>query len=266
MKTLRTLIRALALTAFFFLALGYSAPAALAQSPTPEFRVDPRRNFGYGNGSDVRGSFTNSLYGPTETVDSVIFLIDGAEMATVSEPPFKVDYNTNQFASGRHQMSAIVTTLDGRQVTTPVVSLNFLSAEQESESMRTTVLPFLGVVLAAMLIGVGAQFLTARRDSTRAPGAPRNYGLMGGAICPRCGRPFPIHLFSLNLAVGRFDRCDNCGKFSFVRRAHPDLLAAAELAERAALRESEHSLPGAGAEESEEERLKKMLDESKYSE
>jgi ribosomal protein L32 len=59
--------------------------------------------------------------------------------------------------------------------------------------------------------------------------------MLGGTVCPKCGRPFPRHLFGIKLIVGRLDRCDNCGKWVMTNRATPAALRAAEEAEKADL-------------------------------
>ena len=82
-----------------------------------------------------------------------------------------------------------------------------------------------------MLIAIGVsaliQFLSKPKKRAL-PGQPRNYGLLGGAVCPKCGYPFPRHFWGLNLGVGKLDRCESCGKWSVVTRASADQLAAAE--------------------------------------
>lgn len=251
----------LSLLTLLFLAL---AVPVFAQDV--EYRVQTHRDFGYGNGSEIRGSFSLTIYGNQDTIQSVTYLLDGKEMASVGEPPYKFSFNTGSYPSGPHAISALVSTRDGRKVTTPEVRLNFLSAEQESQSMQRIFVPVLGGILAITLIGVAAQYFMTRRDqSFHTPGAQRRYGIKGGTICPRCGRAYAIHFFSINLIGGVFDRCDYCGKWAFVRARSRAELDAAVRAEAAAALASESSLPAVEG-QSEEERLRKMLDESKYSE
>lgn len=235
----------------------------LFQAQTPEFRLDVRRTFGYGNGSDVRGDFELRIYGDASQIRSVTYLMDGSVMNEAAQPPFTFKFNTGQYAPGPHQLIAVVHTTDGRSVETPPVGLNFLSAEQERDSMQRIFIPIFIGILVLTVGGVLIQGLFLRGDQRRlTPGAPRNYGMLGGTICPRCNRPYPIHFWSLSLVVGRLDRCDFCGKWAIVRRYDPSVLAAAEQAERAALRTAENAPLAAPL--SEEERLRKLLDESKY--
>jgi hypothetical protein len=247
---------------FLALLLALARPALAQES---EYRLNFRRNFGYGAGINVRGSMSLSLVGNLDAVRSVTYTIDGKEMAVVSAAPFSFTFQTSDYPIGLHEFSAVVETLDGRQVTTPPLQRNFLSSEEESQSMQKIFIPILVGILAFTLIGVGTQVWSARRSGPPAPGTPRNYGLMGGTICPRCGRAYPVHIWSLSLVAGRLDRCDFCGKWAFVTRRSPADLAAAEQAERAALEASETSLPAAQENgDTEEERLRKMLDESRF--
>ena len=63
----------------------------------------------------------------------------------------------------------------------------------------------------------------------------------------------------INLVVGKLDRCENCGKWSIMRGYPLDVLRAAEAAERAA----EQSTSPV-SEKSEEDKLRDMLDDSRY--
>lgn len=249
------------------LAVGLAAPA-LAQSV--EYRLDLRRNFGYGAGSDVRGDFTNRIYSEgaaAENISKVTYRIDGQVMAEVTEAPFEFNYNTNSYPPGAHTLDAVVATKDGREVTTPPVRVNFLSAAAQSDAMQRIFIPLFAAILGIFVLGMGFQLLVLRRNPKRLePGAPRSYGFKGGTICPRCDRPYAIHFWSINLGPYKLDRCDYCGKVAFVTRKPPEMLAAAEQAELAAARANESSLPGAEGANSEADRLRKMLDDSRYQE
>lgn len=234
------------------------------QAEEIEFRLDVNRDFGYGNGSDVRGNFSLTIYGAQESIRTVIYLMDGQQISQVSQAPFRFRFSTSDYPDGWHELSAVVETTDNRSVTTPVVRLNFISSSQQSAGMKR----IFGLILAMMVIlggiGIAAQFVTLRGGKHKAPGAPIRYGLLGGTICPRCNRPYSIHIWSISLIGGRLDRCEHCGKWAFIQRRHPDLLAAAEKAGLQAAQVEENTLPGA-AEESDEEKLHRLLDESRYS-
>ena len=191
------------------------------------------RNFGYGGGANIRGTFTISLTGDETQVQKVNFLIDGSSMAMVESAPFKFQFQTDDYGIGTHLLTAEYTLIDGTTALTSSLQYNFVSAEDERSQVTTILLGIGGTVVAALLIvGLVQGVLLKGKRSTYAPGEPRNYGMLGGAVCPKCGRPFPRHLWGIKLVVGRLDRCDNCGKWSMTHRASAEELAAAEAAER----------------------------------
>ena len=164
-------------------------------------------------------------------------MIDGETMADVSSAPFNFKFQTDDYGFGNHQMWAEAMLKDGTSLTTPAVQYNFVSPEEEREQMGS-ILGIIGGGLVVTLLVVGliqGALLKGSKNRLHQPGEPRNYGMLGGTICPKCGRPFPRHLFGIKLIVGRLDRCDNCGKWVMTTRASQDALHAAEEAERADL-------------------------------
>lgn len=236
-------------------------PAA-AQDQNEEFRVNVRRNFGLSSGSQIRGTFTVSIIGPEDQIERVTFLLDGEEMAQVNAAPFNYRFQTDDYEFGWHDIAALVITRDGRELRPTARRFEFVSPGAEMEVVGRILVP-LGIgVLALMVVGVGIQFLVLRNapPSKLAPGAARTYGIKGGTICPRCGRPYPIHWWSINLGVRYFDRCDFCGKWALVRRLSHSALQAAEQAEL----ESAQMAEAAPTLDPEEE-MRRRLDESRYS-
>ncbi len=109
-------------------------------------------------------------------------------------------------------------------------------------------------------LGILSSVLAGRRRTSLPLGVPRQYSWLGGAICPKCGRPFSLHWWALNASLaGKLDRCEYCGKWSLVRRASREQLAAAEAAE---LAQAQPETPV--AEPNAKEKLKRQLDESRY--
>lgn len=123
------------------------------------------------------------------------------------------------------------------------------------------ILPLLGVLLVIGLI-VGVSSVLEIRRSRKSPtplGTARRYGMLGGAICPKCDRPFARHWWALNAGLARLDRCPHCGRWSLVRGAPLDQLRAAEVAEMQA---GQATL--VAPELSPEEKLRRQLDDSRY--
>ena len=225
------------------------------------YTIHMNRDFGFGNGSQIRGTFSIELIGTAEAVSAVVFKIDDQELAKVSQPPFKFQFNTNNYPSSTHNLSAVVTLKDGSTVTTPARTYQFATAEDETAFMKEILFPLLGVLLLIMVVGVGSQFLAARGKPVGGPepGTQRNYGFTGGSICPKCNRPTPIHPMGLNLITGKLSRCDNCGHWSIMRRVPIDILRAAEITEV-----KTDQAGAASMEKSEEEKLRDLLDNSRY--
>jgi hypothetical protein len=224
-----------------------------------ELELNLSRDFGYGGpNGDIQGRFSMIAEGPAD-LQRVVFLIDDQSIGEDSEPPFRLQFQTDNYELGRHALSATGFTSDGRELHSRALQRNFVAA---SEGWRSG-LRIGGLVAAAAAVAMtiaGLLTALANRNQASTPlGAPRNYGVFGGAVCPKCGRPFALHIWKMNLLVGALDRCPHCGRWSLVQRAHPAVLRAAEEAEleQAAEPEPPPLL-------SEEERLRKLLDESRF--
>ena len=244
------------------LALGLAGWPSPAQAQQADYRLNLSRDFGYSSGSQIRGNFTASIAGSQDNIQSVTYLIDGKSIAEVTTAPFKLKFVTTDYPLGWHDMSAQIHTKDGQTATTATRRYEFASADQESATMRTIVFPLLGGVLLIIVIALGAQVLAMRKKpKLDLPlGSPRQYGISGGAVCPKCHRPFALHWWALNAGIGsKIDCCDFCGHWGMVRRTSREELARAEAAE-ILMAQPEKPIQA----ESEEQKLKEMLDESRY--
>lgn len=254
-------LSALSLVWLFGVLVFFSAFSGPAYAQDEELTLYVRRNFGYGGGSQIQGNFRLEVEGPANLV-SVTYFIDDAVLATTTTPPFRVDFVTDAYPNGWHTLKAVGQTADGRTLVSNTRRFEFVPASVGLEAAGHIVGAIAIGVAVVVLILVAVQALVLGRNKTALPlGARRNYGLLGGAVCPKCGRPFPLHLWGLNAGADKFDRCDHCGKWSLVRRASPEALRAAEAAELAQAR-PETPL----AEPDPEERLRRKLDETKYTE
>ena len=230
--------------------------AALAQSD--ELSISFSRDFGYSSGGgDIQGLFSIKVNGP-DTLTKVAFYIDDTMIGEDVEAPFKLQFNTDNYSLGEHTVYAIGTTSDGNELKTQVVHANFVSASEGTKTAVRILVPVLGLVVIALLLAAVVPIITGRKTIPLEPGTPRDYP-MGGAICPKCERPFAIHLYGVNLGLGKFDRCPYCGKWSVVRRQPMQALRAAEEAELERAQET-GSVQGM----TEEEKLKKQLEDSKF--
>jgi len=245
-------------TLIYAAALLASALPAYAQGENP-LVLRLARNFGYSSGGgDIQGNFTVSASGP-ENLTRVVFLIDGEIMGEDTEAPFELKFSTGSYAPGEHTLSAIGYTASGEEIKSNEQRRLFLSAEEAGQKTGSFIIPIVVVILGVMLLSFLTPMLMGRGKKSQVPlGAKRSYGMLGGAICPKCGRPFAVHIWGLNMVVGKLDRCPNCGKWSIVRRSSPEALRAAEAAELEELKESQPDIS------STQQDFEKELDDSRY--
>ena len=248
----KSLLITLLLTLFLF-------QPALAQD-TNELKLRLSRDWGYSSGTGkIQGLFTLRSTGP-ENLERVVYYIDDQIIGEATESPFKLQFNTDNYPLGVHTIQATGFTSDGREIASNQYRQAFVSAEVGWQSGVKIALPIIGIVFGVILLGFLVPVLFGRRKrQSLAPGTPRNYGVLGGAVCPKCDRPFVIHIYGLNMLICRYDRCPYCGKWSLVRRASIETLRAAESAEIA---NAQGAMEISG--ESEEEELRKQLDDSRY--
>jgi hypothetical protein len=248
------LLRALILT----IVLGLVAAPALAQSQDLQLTV--RRDFGYGGGDQIQGLFTLQATGPADLA-SVTFKVDDQVVGTVAAAPFQVSFNTDSYPLGWHTLTAEGQTAAGQKLASAPRRFEFVSASTGVQSVGRIALPIVGVLVLIGAIALIATFLDIRRSkaSPTPLGAVRQYGIMGGAICPKCGRPFSRHWWAPNAGLGKLDRCPHCGRWSLVRAVPLEQLRAAEAAEL------KQDLPtGPASQPSAEEALRKQLDDSRF--
>ena len=238
--------------------LGFVTPAGA--QVVEELELSVSRDFGSSDGTgDIQGTFSMKVTGPSNLVQ-VRFYIDNTVIAEDTEPPFKVQFVTDDYAPGKHTMHAIGYTSDGRELRTREMTFNYMTAEESWQRGLKIVLPILVLVLVWKLLSTGVPSLSrGRKKGELLPPGEKNYGVIGGTICPRCASPFALNFFSPNLLVGKLVRCPNCGKWFIGRRAsNDDLLIAEEAAWRQAHGATRVS------EMKDEEKIRKELDDSKY--
>lgn len=238
----------------------------LAVSPTPAlaqstYSLNVHRDFGYGNGNQIRGNFSLSVT-PTDGIQSVTYWIDDLQIGQVNAAPFTLAFQTQNYSEGSHQLKAIIQTTAGQTVSTAAATFDFVSADAENQAMKSIILPILGSVLGVILLIVLITVVTSRKKGTviLPLGSERNYGITGGAICPKCHRPFPLSLLSFNMGISsKLTRCPYCSKWSLVKRESLDTLRQAEATEL----EGNNSNPP-DSNQNKEEKLKEMIDDSRY--
>ena len=232
-----------------------SVSSAAAQEEELLLRLS--RDFGYGGfNNDIQGLFTMKVSGP-EDLTRVVFFIDTNAIGEVATSPFNLQFTTDDYAFGLHNLHAIGYSSSGKEYYSNVISCNFVTASEGTRAGLRIAVPMLAIVFGAMLLSFIIPILTGRGKNKKFPlGAERNYRF-GGGICSKCKRPFALPLFSMNLGLSKLANCPYCGKWSVVRIQSIQKLRAAEYEE---LEWGKAEVP----EESKEEKLRKELDDSKY--
>jgi DNA-directed RNA polymerase subunit RPC12/RpoP len=215
------------------------------------------RDFGYASGTGkIQGVFSMKVSGP-ENLSRVDFYIDDQKIGTVAQAPFNLRFQTDQYDLGAHTLYALGYTSGGSELRSNEIKVEFVSAEEGWQAGLRIAIPILVVVFGAMLVSFILMFISSGKAKGTPPGARRNYGAAGGAICPRCGRPYSRHVFSPNMVFGKLERCPYCGKWAIVRARPLDELRAAEEAEL------ENSKAGTPVQEA-EDHLHQEIDESRF--
>ncbi len=244
------------------LALALLAPPAARAQETGTLELTVRRNVGYSGVGEIQGSFRMEAVASPDDVTSVTFYIDQTVVGIDREAPFRVDFNTDDYPLGAHTLLAEGDRANGSFVTSAPRPFTFMSEAASWQAAQRILVPMFSLVGGIILLAAAVatvQVLTGRRNPVRL-GQARKYGLMGGTICPKCGRPFSIHWWGLNAGLSKFDRCDHCGKWSLVRPRPLAELRAAETAELKSVGEGAGAVP----ELSPEERLRRQIDDSRY--
>lgn len=230
-----------------------------AQGTEPQLILSNTRLFGYGGFGEIQGSFRLAVSGP-ENLSRVVFEIDGQSMGEATQPPWQLQYHTDNFPSGNHILVATGYTATGHELRSNEIRTRFLSSQQAGQATTRLVVVLLGGILGLMaLSALLSSLLFRRKGASLPPGTPRNYGLLGGAVCSRCGRPFARHLWAPSLLAGKLERCPHCGKWGVVRAASRAELAAAEAAELGGTTTLEQASAQSGPDQ-----LRRDLDDSRF--
>ena len=244
---------------FLLTILLFTVSMNLAQQDE-QLKISLKRNWGFSSGTGkIQGTFTIRTKGPDD-LTRVVYYLDDQVLGESSEAPFEVRFVTDDFPLGPHQLRATGFTTSNHEVSSNIIQVEFVSAGEGWQAAGDFIVPLGVVILGAVGLAILVIIIFTRgKTESLPPGAPRNYGHYGGAICPKCSRPFSRHIYGLNLATHKFDRCPYCGKWSLVRRASKEDLEAAEAAEIEAAEGGVFS-----PDRSDEDDLRQEIEDSRY--
>ena len=87
------------------------------------------RDFGYGGmGNDIQGLFSLEIRNPPANLKRVEFTIDGGLLAEDGEPPFKIQFSTDSYPIGEHDLAAIGYTSDNQILHSQTYTMDFVRA------------------------------------------------------------------------------------------------------------------------------------------
>jgi hypothetical protein len=200
----------------------------IAKAQVEQLTLKISRDWGYGGlNGDIEGLFSMKVNGAMGLV-RVEYFIDSIKIGEVTQAPFNLQFTTDNYPIGIHKLYAIGYSNDGSQYQSNSISVNFVPKQSSAKS----ILPILGIVLAAVLFSALVPLITRRGKRLSIPlGSTRLYGAGGGGICPICHRPFALPFISIHLGFSRLTTCPFCGKWSLVRIESMEKLREAEKAE-----------------------------------
>ncbi len=244
--------------ALAILLLALIGVTGIASAQADGLQLTLSKSMGFAQGNQIQGSFNIAVSG-RDDLASVTFLMDGLEMVLVDRPPFRYSFSTDSYTTGPHRLSATARTTGGQTVQSNVINVEILSAAESWQATTRVMAPILGIVLVVVVVMLAIQFLPIGRNRRQyVPGEQRDYGRLGGFVCPGCGRPFARSALGMNMMVGKLERCPYCGKWSITKPATIEALRAAEQSEvQGAVPEVHEMTP--------EERLRQQIEESRMS-
>ena len=83
------------------------SPAMASEEP---YSLVFKREFGVGMPGAVQGHMSMTIKGDLDAVEKVVYMIDGQEMASMTAPSLKFQFNTDDYPAGKHTFYALVTT------------------------------------------------------------------------------------------------------------------------------------------------------------
>lgn len=203
---------------FFF--FSFTKPALASGE---DLRLRMYRDWGYaGFEHDIEGYFSLIADGPAD-LNRVDFYIGDDLIFSDAESPFRVQFHTRDFSVGEQRIYALGFTASVGELRSDEFVRVFISAEEAKQKTLNLIGPILVFVGALFLLALLMQFLPRYKPQFG------KYGISGGAVCPKCGLPLSIHFFSFHAGWLNLERCPHCGKGSWVRKAKPEDLRAAEV-------------------------------------
>ena len=250
---------------FFVALLVVLVTVSVVAADSADFNIRLQRDFGYGGmGNNIQGRFSILVSDDIDFVE-VLFYMDDLEMGKVTEAPFRFQFSTDDFPPGAHEYWALGVLADGSELVSNRISVFVLSKEEANSGLGFIFLIIFGGIGVVLLLSFVISSIVSKKvkqgeyfDENL---LPKGFHAHGGTICKKCGKPYAYKVFSGNFITHKLDRCPHCGKMTFSRPMSRSLMiAAAEDMHDPDKTETGDNIGGL----SEEEKLRKQLEESKY--
>ena len=145
------------------------------------------RDWGYGGfNNDIQGLFSMKVTGPADLA-KVTFYIDKTVIGEVSQAPFNLQFTTDDYPLGVHDLYAVGVSSSGAEYRSNVVKANFVPATEGGKM----VLPILAVILGAVLLSAVVPIVMSRKRKQLPFGAERNYGFARRHHLPKMQSTLP---------------------------------------------------------------------------
>lgn len=238
---------------------------SVVAADSADFNIRLRRDFGYGGmGNEIQGRFSIMVRDDID-FQEVVFYMDDIEMGRLRSAPFRFQFSTDDFPPGAHEYWAKGILTDGSELVSNRISAFVLSKEEANSSLGFVFLIIFGGIGLALVLS----FIISGAISKKVKQGeyfdenllPKGFHIHGGTICKKCGKPYSYKMFSGNFITHKLARCPHCGKMTFSRPVLREaMIAAAEEMHD----EKGNAWEGQIGGMSEEEKLRRQLDESKY--
>ena len=154
-------LRASLLAAPLLAAMLLAAVPAFAQEAGLSLRLSKIIGYASFGATKVQGSMKVEAGGPAN-LQRVVFLMDGQPLGEATQSPFRVNFNTANYAVGSHTLTAVGYTSDGQELQSQPFLTTFVTAQESWQAGLKIAGPLLVIVFGVAVLSMLAPMLTGR--------------------------------------------------------------------------------------------------------
>jgi hypothetical protein len=206
---------------FFAIALLLFATSCTAQTDRG-VHLRLYRDWGYaGFEHDIEGWFSMAAEAPSDT-DRVEFYVGNELVYADDQAPYRARFHTRDYAPGERTLYALAIAGNGTATRSNEYTRDLLTSAEAWRRITDLTGPIALLIAFFFALAILAQLWPRKKPQLG------KYGIGGVGVCPKCGLPAPIRLFSFHAGFNNLEKCPHCEKWIWVRRARPEDLRAAE--------------------------------------